>query len=440
MKSGKIVIVQGGQWGSESKGFVVAELSRRWGAAAAVRTGSINAGHTVIYEGKPVVTQILPTAWSVPGVRLILGAGCYIESTILAEECARVSALLGKDIRTRLLIDHRCACFGSEELQRAQDANRHHVMGATGKGASEAIITKMRNRGMSLLQARQQTQFVNHPTAGAYHFVATDREIESLYRRGEIVVLEGTQGALLDFHLGPWPFVTTRSTNAAAWMAEAGIPPAWQNETILVVRSHPIRVAGNSGPMFNETSWPILTRGINQRLERVGRPPRVQESSILDYEDALSYVLNREFPATVAQLGTRAGEFHRWDEKERAQFAVCLSEAPRMALSALSTETVADLRRVFEMTTVTKKLRRVAFFSPETLLDALRWNAPSRVVYGFLNYDFPELWDSTIELDIHREARIFLGDIQRSVRRLGAEFPIQWVTTGPAAAHFLDCP
>ena len=48
--SGRVVIVQGGQYGSEGKGQVcVWEDHVRGGIKNHVRTGAINAGHTIIH-------------------------------------------------------------------------------------------------------------------------------------------------------------------------------------------------------------------------------------------------------------------------------------------------------------------------------------------------------------------------------------------------------
>lgn len=70
------------------------------------------------------------------------------------------------------------------------------------------------------------------------------------------IVIEGTQG----FGLSPinskfHPFCTSRDTTAGAFVAEAGLSPLDVENVIMVIRSLPIRVGGNSGELANEISW-----------------------------------------------------------------------------------------------------------------------------------------------------------------------------------------
>jgi adenylosuccinate synthase len=429
---GKIIIVQGGQWGSEGKGQVASELCWREGAKHAVRTGSINAGHTVYKDGKPYVMQIIPTAWVLPGVQLYLGAGCYIEPDVLSAEVAMIADATGEDIRGRLLVDHRCVWFGDLEARRAKEANRHHAMGATGKGCSEAIVSKIYDRNTERPTTRL---FKNRPTpygAMDYVFGDTVRKLDEVLNRGEHVLLEGTQGALLDFNTGPYPFVTSRMTNAAAWLAEAGLPPV-NVSTALVVRSHPIRVAGNSGPLPGEIDWPTLARRLNTKQANRNLPPVVSPLAIETFEAALVKALHEFFPEVISD-STIAPEdkirFHRWTANQRTYHRVALSEANRVALRSLDEATLQELR-FFEKTTVTKKLRRVADLDIESVREAIRMNAPEFLVYTFLNYDFPHLLGAT-KSDV-------LCDPQVAERLdwLCAEtgVPVKYVTTGPLPEH-----
>ena len=49
--------------------------------------------------------------------------------------------------------------------------------------------------------------------------------------------------------------MTSRDTSAANFLSEAGLGPLCTTEVILVVRTLPIRVAGNSGPLQSEINW-----------------------------------------------------------------------------------------------------------------------------------------------------------------------------------------
>jgi adenylosuccinate synthase len=77
---------------------------------------------------------------------------------------------------------------------------------------------------------------------------------------GGSVLLEGTQGSILSLFHGYTGKTTSRDTNAANWCADAGISPLAVRDIYGVIRTFPIRVAGNSGPMSGqEISWEEVT-------------------------------------------------------------------------------------------------------------------------------------------------------------------------------------
>ena len=78
------------------------------------------------------------------------------------------------------------------------------------------------------------------------------------------VVIEGTQGfGLSVLHGGYYPKATSRDTTAAGFLAEAGLSPLDVDDVTLVVRAHPIRVAGEFGTVRQAgrtTTWPEIAR------------------------------------------------------------------------------------------------------------------------------------------------------------------------------------
>jgi len=96
--------------------------------------------------------------------------------------------------------------------------------------------------------------------------------LELAYRHGHSVLLEGTQGSALSLYHGEYPYVTSRDTNVAGCLAEAGISPSRVRKILMVVRTTPIRVAdpdgnkGNiSGHLKVETTFRIIAEsaGLN---------------------------------------------------------------------------------------------------------------------------------------------------------------------------------
>lgn len=388
LSTGRVVLVQGGLWGSESKGLATAYLTDKYRADAVIRTGCINAGHTVVTKDTgPVVLQQLPCGWTHPNTTLVLGPGTYINPETLSREIALLESK-GIDVRSRLLIDYRCGLHLDTHMVRARNADRHTKMGATGKGSSEAVVDKIRNRGLPEGRLLFQTpygdpfrQYLTDTVTWANHLVDA----------GGTVILEATQGTLLDLHLGPYPYTTHKPTSPGMWLAEAGLSPSLLKESWLVVRSYPIRVAGNSGPMPGECEWADVARSINRAREAVKLGPLVPEADLLTWEGAVDSVLARHGgPTSTGTLRMLVPS--QWSPAQRVRHAELLSNVHKLAADLVPFDAYQNLRRLFEFTTVTKKLRRVATLDPDTLYRSALVNRPTHVFFTFANYLWPEWW------------------------------------------------
>lgn len=385
-KTNRIIVVQGGQYGSESKGLITAKMCHDRRVDWCVRTGTVNAGHTCYYKGKAHKMQQLPVGWVHPETKLVIGAGAYIYPEILEREIAEINeAMPEADVRDRLYIDYRAGLHLPDHTDRATAANRHHKMGATGKGCSEAVIDKIRGRGDDephTFKAFWQKWLAGDSGKYPGQFADTVVMLNDAYDRGETILIEGTQGTLLDLHLGPYPYTTHKQTQAANWMAECGLSVTLPVELVLVMRSHPIRVAGNSGPLPGEVSWTDLgTKLLPGYAEPVlGRwCAAVNEVMATMHPDAPQ---DRDDPAY-------------WTQEERAANRKAASEIHTEAWALLSEGDRHVLSGVFEMTTVTRKLRRIAEWDKETARTSIMLNRPSSVALTFLNYVFPAAWDVT---------------------------------------------
>lgn len=436
-----IIIVQGAQWGSEAKGMVAAELCKRKRVDLAVRTGAVNAGHTVYWDGVPQKMQQLPTGWVSQNTRLVLGAGTYVNPEILAAEIALVSSLLGEDIRKRLYIDHRVSLHLSTHQQIAKGANRHHLIGATGKGCSVAIVDKIQNRGNGYQLFKEWWRTCNMggdcpSRLEGLQFADTVDMLHSGYDKGERILLEGTQGTLLDLHLGPYPYTTHKQTQAAEWVTEAGLAPGMQYETVMVARSFPIRVAGNSGPMENETTWPNLARYINKRImvARNGQGQLVKSVAIEEFENVWQRMAKENpdrFPAHVYD-GSVNFDMHTWTPEERVEYRATLSDFPARVLDHISLAARTELAKLFEFTTVTKKLRRVAEWDGANVQWACTINRGTYIILTFWNYWFPETWGQTnFEWGWPHEQK--LAEIQDYTGTT-----VKYITTGPEGCNLLE--
>ena len=327
-KRGWYCIVVGGQYGSVGKGKVCQWLQKIVVNPHVVRVGGPNSGHTVYYrklkyetpaierEGKisynssliqelpgpdpsgkyktdSIALKQLPACALNLDANMYLAAGSAVNPKILLEECKRVEELTGQSIKSRLIIDPRSVII-SDDIRSYEDLLKESI-GSTGSGTGEAFMSRaLRVPGKCVLVG--QLEFLKKVASGeeweikkaipvgldqlttleifnlaelikeAGFFEILDycrvQEVAPLlhtgYREaGANIIVEGTQGfGLSIYHGDRWPYVTARDTTASGFAAEAGIPPNMVDDVIMVVRSWPIRVGGNSGPFTtDEIDW-----------------------------------------------------------------------------------------------------------------------------------------------------------------------------------------
>lgn len=431
-----IIIVQGGQWGSEAKGLITQKLCTERRVDLCIRTGTVNAGHTAYYKGKPYKMQQLPVGWTRPETTLVIGAGAFIHPDILAREIDMVNEATGADIRSRLWVDIRCGLHLPFHTHLATDADRHHKMGATGKGCSEAVVEKIRGRGDGLPHT-----FIEWASSTPHYkdwkwleFIDTVELLNRHYDHGAQLLIEGTQGTLLDLHLGPYPYVTHKQTQAANWMAECGLSVTLPVDLVSVMRTFPIRVAGNSGPMPGEMAWAALAHEMNEKMYKSGHLPVIQPHALHVWMTTLAATTK----VMLAKEGAPPMPYDPalWTDAEKKRYAWVASEAHATAWLALDPPDQDMLSKLFERTTVTNKLRRIARWDAKTAADSIRLNRPTSVALTFLNYVFPEAYGAT---------RTTFGNLSEYTRReilsyvankeLELGCPISIVGFGPLEEH-----
>jgi len=240
-----VTVVVGGQYGSEGKGKMVAYLasSKAHRSVAVVRCGGPNSGHTVDFCGRPYPLRQLPTAAVIDGVELFLGAGMIIDPEILQTE---IKALRVQP--TRVHVDRNAVIVDDHDLAQERAASLRERIGSTLSGTGSATSRKV------LRDPSQKTA----KEIAALRALVTDvsRRLNQLVDRGHPIIVEGTQGIGLSLHHSRYfPFATSRDTTAAAFLSEVGLAPTLVSDVIVVFRTYPIRVAGNSGPFPNEVTW-----------------------------------------------------------------------------------------------------------------------------------------------------------------------------------------
>ena len=276
----RLAAVVGGQFGSEGKGNVVAHIADRF--ATHVRVGSANAGHTFYVDGQRLVCQQLPVAaYANPQAVCVLGPGALISPGILAAEVAR-----NREWRRQrslapldLVVDGRAHLIGDEQVGRERAGDLAARIGSTSATAGEGIGVAQADR---VLRAERCVR-ADDPDAdlpAGVRVIDTVRLLADRETSG--VLLEGTQGTGLSLTTGLFPFVTSRGTSASGLAADCGVPARRLQHVVMVCRTFPIRVAGNSGPFWEgsrEITWEQV--GVTpERTTVTGKPRRVASLSV----------------------------------------------------------------------------------------------------------------------------------------------------------------
>jgi len=273
-----VSVVIGGQFGSEGKGKVALEIARRSKApVAVVRVGGPNSGHTGYdRSGNKYALRQMPAGCIDRDVDVVFPAGSYIDVEVLFREIDELQ--YRKD---RIHVSPFARIITNEHKGWERAAGLVGAIGSTGSGVGGAVMASV---------AREALNFeLPSPDAGhiapLQEFICDTSEIlRSQLKQGRRVIVEGTQGFGLSLlEGGHWPKATSRSTTAAGALAEAGLSPVDVDDVTMVIRSFPIRVGGDSGPLTNETTWDEVAAGagrnedlreyttVTQRLRRVGR-------------------------------------------------------------------------------------------------------------------------------------------------------------------------
>lgn len=252
----ELVVVYGGQWGSEGKGAVVAKIVRErngpeQGTFFAVRVGGPNAGHTLVAENGDVVkVQSIPGPKFVSDYSLpVIGAGGIIIPELLLQEARWIETNLGR--RPLIYLDEMVSIITPEMMESESDLKK--TIGSTGEGVGAATAAKVWRSGVI---ARDWIK--TEAAAELIPYVLVVDTAEIINRRQASVIVEGTQGFALSLNVGGfYPFCTSRDCTPEALMSQVGITPRSFTDVriIAVVRTFPIRVGGNSGPMGNELTW-----------------------------------------------------------------------------------------------------------------------------------------------------------------------------------------
>jgi adenylosuccinate synthase len=299
-------VVVGAQFGDEAKGKITDFLAAD--ARYVVRTGGgPNAGHSIHLPEGNVVLHQLACGVLRHGVVGVSGPGMVVQPTKLEAEMhdlEKRGLLRGQVVlsdRAHVLLPvHEIEDAWQDDLRAKK--NPAAGLGTTRQGIGPAYADRSGRFGIRLgdlarparLHETLEILYATKPhlpnlppvdqlTAElaevggrlAPLIRPTEPMLWDAIARGETILLEGAQSALLDVDFGTYPFVTSSHPTSAGALVGSGIPPTEVDEVIGVSKAYATRVG--AGPFPTEDTGErgeYLRRAGGERGATTGRPRR----------------------------------------------------------------------------------------------------------------------------------------------------------------------
>ncbi|MCI4346999.1 MAG: adenylosuccinate synthase [Thermoplasmata archaeon] len=299
-------VVIGAQFGDEAKGKITDFLASD--AKYVVRTGGgPNAGHTIHVGDEKVVLHQLACGVLRPGVTGISGPGMVIDPVQLELEIRSLDerhmlhgSLIISERAHVLLPLHQLEDAWEEKLRAGQSHGQE--LGTTRRGMGPAYRDRYGRWGLrfaelvrpDLLAQRLELLYASKPYLDSlppreqlFHDLSelanrlapriqsTEPILWGAVERGENILLEGAQSALLDVDFGTYPYVTSSHPTSAGALVGSGIPPQELDEVIGVAKAYSTRVGVGPFPTeITDDTGEYLRRVGGERGATTGRPRR----------------------------------------------------------------------------------------------------------------------------------------------------------------------
>ena len=279
------VVVVGAQWGDEGKGKIVDWLSERADVIARFQGGH-NAGHTLVIDGKVYKLNALPSGVVRGGKLSVIGNGVVLDPWHLVKEIAAIRSQGVEISPASLMIAENTPLIlpihGELDRAREEASSQGTKIGTTGRGIGPAYEDKVGRRSVRVadladrktLEARVDRALQHHnPLRKGLGIEAIDRDaliaqlleiapeilqyaapvwqvLNERKKKGERILFEGAQGALLDIDFGTYPFVTSSNVIAGQAATGVGIGPTAIDYVLGIVKAYTTRVG--EGPFPTE--------------------------------------------------------------------------------------------------------------------------------------------------------------------------------------------
>ncbi|MGV0636166.1 adenylosuccinate synthase [Mycolicibacillus trivialis] len=291
------IVLIGAQWGDEGKGKATDLLGEHVQWVVRYQGGN-NAGHTVVLPtGENFALHLIPSGVLTPGVTNVIGNGVVVDPGVLLDELAGLenrgvdtsTLLLSAD--AHLLMPYHIAI---DKVTERYLGNKK--IGTTGRGIGPCYQDKIARIGIRVADVldpdllthkiEAALEFKNQVLVKIYNRKALDPQqvVEELLTQadgfrhriadtrlllgealdaGQTVLLEGSQGTLLDVDHGTYPYVTSSNPTAGGAAVGSGIGPTRITTVLGILKAYTTRVGAGPFPteLFDENGAYLAKTG-----------------------------------------------------------------------------------------------------------------------------------------------------------------------------------
>jgi adenylosuccinate synthase len=277
------IALLGAQWGDEGKGKATDLLGDKVDYVVRYQGGN-NAGHTVVIGKEKYALHLLPSGILSPSVIPVIGNGVVIDPSVLFEE---IRGLNERGIDTsKLKISFNAHLITPYHRTIDKVSERFlgkSKIGTTGRGIGPAYADKINRIGIrvqdlfdpSILRQKVEgalrdknqvlikvfnrkglevdevvEEYLKYAELFSPYVSDTALLLNKALDEGKNVLLEGSQGTLLDVDHGTYPFVTSSNPTAGGACTGSGIGPTRISRVIGIIKAYTTRVG--SGPFPTE--------------------------------------------------------------------------------------------------------------------------------------------------------------------------------------------
>jgi len=277
------IVLLGAQWGDEGKGKATDLLGDRVDYVVRYQGGN-NAGHTVVIGDQKYALHLLPSGILSSNVIPVIGNGVVIDPAVLLTE---IKGLNERGIDTSKLKISTNAHLITQYHRTIDKVSERFLgkskIGTTGRGIGPAYADKINRIGIrvqdlfdpSILRQKIEAalhdknqilikvfnrkgitvdevldEYLGYAQILKPYVADTALLLDQALKSGKNVLLEGSQGTLLDVDHGTYPFVTSSNPTAGGASTGSGIGPTKITRVIGILKAYTTRVG--SGPFPTE--------------------------------------------------------------------------------------------------------------------------------------------------------------------------------------------